>query len=55
MAQGDEDDDSSDYADGLSSRRDRAAVIQSISQGIVGTTDESLLIDANFEDAEGNR
>lgn len=45
-----EDGDGADYADGLLSRRDRAAVIQSISQGIVGTTDDSLLIDANCGD-----
>jgi len=45
-----EDDDGADYADGLPSRRDRAAVIESISQGIVGTTDDSLLIDANCGD-----
>ena len=45
-----EDDDGADYVDCLPSRRDRAAVIQSISQGIVGTTDDSLLIDANCGD-----
>jgi hypothetical protein len=47
---GEEDDDDTDYADGLPSRLDHAAVIQSISQGIVGTTDDSLLIDANCGD-----
>ncbi|KAL3778184.1 hypothetical protein ACHAW5_004031 [Stephanodiscus triporus] len=53
--QGDEEDDSVDYdADGLCSRRDRAAVIQSISQGIVGTTDESLLVDANYFGSQHN-
>lgn len=54
----DEEDDAADYDadDGLCSRRDRAAVIQSISQGIVGTTDESLLIDdANCDDDEGRQ
>jgi len=43
---GNDDSDVADYAEGdLPSRQDRAAVVQSISQGITGTNDDSLLLD----------
>jgi hypothetical protein len=34
----------------LSLRQDHVAVVQSISQGIIGTTDDTLLSDANYDD-----
>mmetsp|Transcript_2980 Transcript_2980/g.6474 ORF Transcript_2980/g.6474 Transcript_2980/m.6474 type:complete len:737 (+) Transcript_2980:258-2468(+) len=46
----DEDNNIADLEDNLSSGRDRAAVVQSISQGIVGTNNDSLLLDANCGD-----
>lgn len=42
-----DDDDAVEYADDLPSKRDRAAVVQSITQGIAGTKDDSLLLDAS--------
>lgn len=47
--------DSSEYdVSDMSIRRDRAAVIQSMSLGIVGTTDDTLLSDANCGDTIPN-
>ena len=43
--------DAGDYVGDLPTRQDRAAVIRSISQGIAGTKDDSLLLDAD----EGRR
>ncbi|KAL3816626.1 hypothetical protein ACHAXA_004808 [Cyclostephanos tholiformis] len=51
----DEENDAADYLDVPPSSRDRAAVMKSISMGIVGTTDDTLLIDANREDDGSHR